>query len=170
MNQALLVIDIQKGLFNKSTPIYQASQLLENINNLLDYARANDILVCLVQHSTKNMLVEGSDEWQFHPALHQAENDLIIQKHHGSALEDTSLGDELQKRGIQTLIITGLVTHGCVRATCLDAHEKGYQVILAADGHSNYHRKAAELVSEWNQNLSDNGVVRLMTTKEITSQ
>ena len=39
----LLVIDVQKGLFEKTTPIYKAKQLLENINILIDKARQENV-------------------------------------------------------------------------------------------------------------------------------
>ena len=60
----------------------------------------------------------------------------------------------------------GLVTHGCVRATCVDASQRGYQVTLVSDGHSNFHKQAAKVIEEWNQKLSD-GVAQLKPTQEI---
>jgi nicotinamidase-related amidase len=73
---------------------------------------------------------------------------------------------ELGSRQIQSLVVTGLVTHGCVKATCIGAHELGYKIILVKDGHSNYHRKAREIIDEWNQKLSQ-GLVELKATQEI---
>jgi nicotinamidase-related amidase len=56
---------------------------------------------------------------------------------------------------VQTVLVTGLVTHGCVRATCLGGAGRGYNVILVADAHSSYNRDAARLIEEWNRNLSE---------------
>ena len=64
-----------------------------------------------------------------------AENDIIIHKTHGNAFEGTDLGEELDSRGIRNIIITGLVTNGCIRATCIGGYELGYRVILVEDGH-----------------------------------
>ena len=55
------------------------------------------------------------------------------------------------------MIVTGLVTHGCVKATCLGALELGYAVVLAEDGHSSYSKDAARLVEEWNRKLGEAG-------------
>ena len=65
---ALLVIDVQKGLFKKSTPIYKAEQLLRNINTLIRHAEHAGAPVVYIQHANK-MLVEGTDDWELHPEL-----------------------------------------------------------------------------------------------------
>jgi nicotinamidase-related amidase len=163
---ALLVVDVQKGLFAKSTSIYHADQLLDNICSLIDRAHRSSVPVFFIQHSTKNNLIEGSDDWFLHPRLIPQAADQVIQKHHGSAFEDTSLGRELEARDIGTIVVTGLVTHGCVKATCLDAHRIGYRVILARDGHSNFHKQAEQVIAEWNEKLSD-GIVDLRPTEDI---
>lgn len=163
---ALLVIDVQQGLFGKSTPIYQAETLLKNINTLVERAHQADVPVVYVQHADKT-LPEGSDVWQLHPQLFPQPQDLHIHKHHGNAFEDTPLGEELQKRGVTRVVVTGLVTHGCVRVTSLGAKEAGYEVTLVGDAHSSYHKQAAEVIAEWNQKLAAQGV-EVRTTEEIS--
>ena len=163
---ALLVIDVQQGLFAKSMPIYQADDLLKNIGTLVDRAHRAQVPVFYVQHSSGKILVEGSDEWQLHPQLRPLKKDRIIQKHHGSAFQDTTLGEELEARRIKRLVIMGLVTHGCVRVTCEDASKRGYRVTLVSDGHSNFHKQAVRVIEEWNRKLGD-GIVQLKSTQEI---
>jgi nicotinamidase-related amidase len=68
---------------------------------------------------------------------------------------------------VTTLIVTGLVTHGCVRATCIGAQELGYNVILVQDGHSSFSKQATKLIEEWNQKLSAKQI-ELRSTLEIT--
>lgn len=152
---ALLIIDVQRALFSKSTPIFMADQLIHNINTLADRCHAADATVIYIQHSNKTLLIKGSNDWQLHPGLKPRETDLIIHKNHGNAFEDTSLKDELVTRDIKNLMITGLVTHGCVRATCLGGLDLGYRVILIEDGHSNYNRDASKVIEEWNKKLSE---------------
>ena len=152
---ALLVIDVQKSLFEKSIPIYQAGQLLDTICTLAERAHTVGVPVIYIQHSNDSFLLEGTDGWQLHPRLTPQENDILLRKKHGNAFEDTDLDAQLEAKNIGTLVISGLVTHGCVRATCLGAHELGYRVILVADGHSSYHKKAAALITEWNQKLGE---------------
>jgi nicotinamidase-related amidase len=162
---ALLVIDVQKGLFKKSTPIYEAEQLLGNINTLIRRAERAGAPVFYIQHANK-MLVGGTDDWELHPELERLQTGVAIHKRHGNAFQDTNLREELESRGIRQVVITGLVTHGCVRATCIDAKGQGYEVILVRDGHSSYSKQAAKLIAEWNEKLSE-GTVELRVTEEI---
>ena len=163
---ALLIIDVQRGLFNKSTPIFKAGELLKNIGALVDRAHRAGAPVFYVQHSDKRALVKGSDDWQLHPDLHPLDTDCIVHKQHGNAFEATNLGQELKAKNIGSVVVTGLVTHGCVRATCLGAKELGYRVILAQDGHSSFSKRAAKLIEEWNQKLSEK-MIELKSTHEI---
>lgn len=91
---------------------------------------------------------------------------MIVHKLHGNAFEETILRDELQKRQVSELVVTGLVTHGCVRATSLGAIEAGYRVVLVSDGHSNYSKGAPKLIEKWNQELSAKGA-ELVRTQDI---
>jgi len=162
----LLIIDVQRGLFSKSSPIYNTEALLRNILVLVDRAHHAGVPVFYVQHSNKKDLVYGSESWQLHPQLHPLEADCIIHKQHGNAFEETDLDEELKSRNIGSLVVTGLVTHGCVRATCLGGIELGYRMVLVRDGHSNYSKKAAQIIEEWNQKLSA-ATVELASTAEI---
>ncbi len=161
---ALLVIDVQRGLFKRSTPIYNAERLLDNIRTLVARAHRARVPVIYIQHSNRGMLAEGSEDWQLHRRLRPAGKDLIIFKCSASAFQTTPLAEELTARRVSQVVITGLVTHGCVRATCLDAKKLGYRVVLVQDGHSNYSPRAAHLIDEWNRKLSFGTVVLKPTT------
>jgi nicotinamidase-related amidase len=165
--QALLVIDVQKGLFERATPIYEAEQVLENINTLIHKARQEGVPVIFIQHSNDNSLVKGSDAWQLHPEIQPLNDENIIHKIHGNAFVDTNLSDELEKRNVRELVVTGLVTHGCVRATSLGAIDKGYKVVLVGDGHSNFSKDAAQLIEKWNRAISEKGA-ELTETKDVS--
>ncbi|MBN2500696.1 MAG: isochorismatase family protein [Anaerolineales bacterium] len=163
---ALLVIDVQRGLFEKSTPVYQAELFLKNLNILIAKARAQSVPVIFVQHANDSFLQKGLDAWQLHPAIQPMEAELIIHKCHGDAFVETDLQAELDKSNVGVLVVTGLVTQGCVRATSLGALSKGYQVILVSDGHSTYSKGAAKIIQQWNQTLSEKGA-NLTETKDI---
>jgi nicotinamidase-related amidase len=150
---ALLVIDVQIGLFSKATPVYQEQALLENINTLKELFTGYDAAVIYIQHTNQKLLVKDSQNWQFHPQLHVDQTDCIIHKTQGNAFEGTGLKAELDAHGISTLVVTGLVTNGCVRATTIGGHDLGYRVILVEDGHSTYIKTAAKLIREWNHTL-----------------
>ena len=165
-NTALLVIDVQMALFSRPTPIYRADDLLRNINSLVEMFRRSNALVVYIQHSNNKMLVKGSDGWQYHPDLDITETDLVIHKIHGNAFKDTNLRQVLESRGIEDIVITGLVTQGCVRATSIAGHELGYGVILIEDGHSNYRKNAPKVIEEWNQRLHGE-YVEVIPTSEV---
>jgi nicotinamidase-related amidase len=116
IRQALLVIDVQRGLFEKPIPIYRADELLDHVTSLASNAHRAGVTVIYVQHASKAGLVEGSTAWQLHPRLKPLKKDVAIQKSHPSAFEGTELGEVLLARGVKRLILTGLVTHGCVCA------------------------------------------------------
>jgi nicotinamidase-related amidase len=163
----LLVIDVQQGLFKKSTPIYKANELLENITTLVDRARASDVPVFYIQHSDARSLVKDSADWQLHEELQPLRTDTLIHKRHGNAFEDTPLDEILRARNVTTVVVTGLVTQGCVRATCIGARELGFTVILVQDGHSTFSKKAAKLITEWNEKLNTRQIA-VIPTSEIT--
>jgi nicotinamidase-related amidase len=166
---ALLVIDVQDGLFHKSTPIYQAEALLGNIRLLVERAHQTGTQVIYIQHSSDKVLPWGSPEWQLHPSMHLQAEDLLVHKQHGNAFEDTPLDGELRARNIQRLVISGLVTHGCVKATCQGALVQGYQVILVQDAHSSYSKDAARLIEEWNGKLKKEGA-ELRPARDVFSE
>ncbi|MCX6062660.1 MAG: isochorismatase family protein, partial [Caldiserica bacterium] len=163
---ALLVIDVQRELFEKSTSIYQADQLLRNINLLVDRAHAANAPVFFVQHASWKTLVEGTDGWKLHPALMPLKSDNFIRKHHSNAFQDTPLKAELDALHVRRIVVAGLLTQNCVQVTCNGAHDLGYDVVLVKDAHSNYNARARDVINEWNENLS-HGVVRLESTVEV---
>ena len=149
---ALLVVDVQQGLFQKSTPVYRAAELLQNIQTLVDAAHRAGAPVIYIQHNDKNSLVKDTPTWTLHPDLQPQEDDLRVDKQHGNAFEETPLDELLKARRVKHVIVTGLVTHGCVKNTCLGALEAGYQVMLVSDAHSSYSDKAAELIDSGTPN------------------
>ena len=157
MATALLVIDVQRGLFHRSTPVRHGDQLVATINELADRAHAADVLVVYVQHSSDKVLPFGTEAWQLDQRLHPGPEDLVLHKEHGDAFRGTALADELTVRGVGRLVITGLVTQGCVRATCLGALERGFEVLLVSDGHSSYSRDAEKQALSCNRQLADAG-------------
>ena len=166
-NQAVIVIDVQVGLFERSTPIYQAEQVLGNINTLIHKARQAGVPVFFIQHSNNKFLLKGSDTWQLHPEIQPIDDEAIIHKQHGDAFVDTGLHEVLAQREVGELFITGLVTHGCVRATSFGALDLGYKVVLVRDGHSNYSKDAPQLIEKWNRVIREKGAA-LIDTQDVT--
>lgn len=163
---ALLIIDVQRGLFERAAPIHQSELLLRNINFLAARARRAGAPVVYVQHSGRRSLLRGSDAWQLHPRLQPRGTDRVVCKEHGDAFRDTTLDRELRSSGVSRVAVTGLMTHQCVKATCVGAARHGYEVVLIRDGHSNYCRNAARVIADWNRRLGA-GTVQLRSTAEM---
>ena len=164
---ALLVIDVQRELFTHDIPVYRADEVLQNINTLVARAHTAGTPVVYVQHSNETALLADSEGWQLHQALHPSGADIMVRKTHGSSFEDTVLGDELARRSVTQVVVTGLATHACVKATTLAAIELGYKTTVVTDAHSNSSKDAAKLVDEWNQKLGEAGA-QLTATKDVT--
>jgi nicotinamidase-related amidase len=166
--KALLIIDVQKGLFARKIRIYHAEEMLANICLLAGQAHQVGVPVIYVQH-TNSTMPQGTDGWMLHPRLQPLESDLFVYKERGSAFEMTVLNGLLHTLNIHELIITGLVTHGCIKAACLDAAKLGYSVTLVSDGNSTFNPKPVKILNETYEILTKEGIV-LKQTKEINFQ
>ncbi|HTE83216.1 MAG TPA: isochorismatase family protein, partial [Dehalococcoidia bacterium] len=60
--------------------------------------------------------------------------DIIIRKPTASSFYLTDLEEQLRSAGIDALIVTGCTTSGCVRATVVDAHARGFKINVVEDG------------------------------------
>lgn len=164
-NTALLLIDVQKGMFNKKIPAYKGREVIDNINTLIEKAHAAGVPVFVIQHEGATILAHGSEDWQLHPDLRYAPEDVLVPKHKPDSFQGTSLEDHLKSRGITKVVAAGFVTHGCVKATCLGAKSRGYQVVLANDAHSSYSKDAADLIEKIGAELAEAGVELALTSK-----
>ncbi len=160
---ALLVIDVQRDLFAQKTPIYREETLIANILDLVDRAHRAGVPVIYIQHHSDDFLVKGSEGWQLHAELHPQPEDYKVFKEHSNAFEEEAMGELLISLGVGRLVVTGLVTHGCVKNNCLGGLKEGYQVVLAGDTHSNFSKDAAALIEKWNKTLADQGVAVVNT-------
>jgi len=163
---ALLIIDIQKGLFQRSIPIYKEEEFLNNINILENKARLANVPVIYIQHDNQSFLKKNTEGWELHPQLNYRNGDLLIYKNQGNAFKNTVLKIELDKCNVTNLLITGLVSQGCVKASCIGAKELGYNVILIKDGHTNFNKNAEFLISEINREMKKAGI-NIVNTEQL---
>lgn len=163
---ALLVIDVQNEQFEAATPVYKADQLLQNITLLITKARQEGVPVFFIQHSADSYLKFGSEGWQLHPQMQPIAGEPIIHKRHPNSFIKTNLQEELGQRDVSVVVVTGLVTHGCVKATCLGALKEEYKVVLVSDAHSNFSKDALGTIEKWNRELSSKGV-DVVETKSV---
>jgi maleamate amidohydrolase len=102
----------------------------------------------------------GTDGCEVDPLVAPQAGDVVLQKQQPSAFFGTDVHDRLTAAGVDTVIVCGTTTSGCVRATVVDGMSLGYRVIVAveavADRASTPHhqalfdmgRKYADVISE----------------------
>lgn len=92
--------------------------------------------------SLQNIAV-GSDRWQYDSNADVAEGDIQFTKRMPSAFFETPLASALVWHRVDTVVVTGGSTSGCVRATAVDSLSHGYRTIVpietTADKHESYH-------------------------------
>jgi nicotinamidase-related amidase len=86
----------------------------------------------------------GSERHAFDPRVEiDADKDLVFDKRMASAFFETPLASYLVWRKVDTVVITGGSTSGCVRATAVDSLSRGYRTIVpeecVADKHESFH-------------------------------
>lgn len=158
MNSAVLVIDVQRGLFDSVPRPYEADETIERINRLSDRARTAGIPVIFVQHEAAGVLAYGSDGWQLASGLVVTELDGKVRKTTPDSFLRTGLFKMLTKRGVNDLIICGYASEFCVDTTTRRAAALGFTVQLVADGHTTHdkqHAPAKEIRAHHNATLSN---------------
>ncbi|NSZ19899.1 isochorismatase family protein [Agrobacterium vitis] len=78
-------------------------------------------------------LLESSRLVEIDAATGIQPNDPVISKKGASAFHGTALAALLAGASVDTLIVTGATTSGCVRATVVDAVQSGFNVLVASD-------------------------------------
>ncbi|MGX6998555.1 N-carbamoylsarcosine amidohydrolase [Caballeronia sp. KNU42] len=78
-------------------------------------------------------LTEGHPNSAIVPELTPARGELVVRKTVPSAFFGTQLAPWLSQRAVQTLIVAGAVTSGCVRASVVDAMSHGFRPLVVSD-------------------------------------
>lgn len=107
--------------------------------------------------------IEGTWGQQIVDELAPRPDDLVVKKHRSSAFVDTRLDLLLRSNNIQTVLITGVVTEGCVESTARDASFKDYIVVLVEDcvgsGNPRLHEAAMQVMRARFDIVSANQVI-----------
>ncbi|TYC61845.1 isochorismatase family protein [Rhodobacterales bacterium] len=83
--------------------------------------------------------VQGEKTAEFAQGLVPHPDELIVSKQYPSAFFGTSLAATLTAAGHDSVILTGLTTSGCVRASCVDSMSHGFRTIVVADACGDRH-------------------------------
>jgi maleamate amidohydrolase len=119
---------------------------IDHTEELLALARHYELPVCFTSHvyaedrsedglfnrkaPGQTALVPGTHATEVVDQLKPRRGERVLQKHYPSGFFATDLASWLQVRGVDTAIVTGCTTSGCVRATVLDAMCHGFRPIV----------------------------------------
>ncbi|EIZ80508.1 hydrolase, isochorismatase family protein [Novosphingobium sp. Rr 2-17] len=153
---ALLLIDFCQAYFEPGNALYaEVDDAIASALRLRTAARAAGVPVILtnvVYHPSgidggrffekamplKNFL-RGSPMGAWGPGLAPFDDELVISKQYPSAFFGTSLASTLTAAGIDSVILTGLTTSGCIRASCIDSMSHGFKTAVVAEACGDRH-------------------------------
>ena len=157
----LMVIDCQYNYIGADEPVEQqqdrwpagggeaAWAAVRTVSGLLDTAHEVDVPVIYTRNVQKRTVrfdsfadkstwdhtrtLDDSDSSRIVEEIAPQEGDFVLDKSYASAFYGTPLVNYLVGLGADTLIISGVSTGGCVRATAIDAVSRGFNVAVVAD-------------------------------------
>nr|WP_310523477.1 isochorismatase family protein [Polymorphobacter sp.] len=146
----LLLIDFARAYFDPESPLYAGVEAVRTSAARLHLAaRAAGVPVVFtrVEYSADGheggvfyrkiaalkCFERGNVLGDFTPELAPMIGDEVVTKHFPSAFFDTGLAAHLQARGIDTVVVAGLSTSGCVRASAVDALCHGFVPLVCVD-------------------------------------
>jgi len=147
---ALVIVDVVMAYLDKSCPLYAGVEAaLASNERLAAAARAAGAPVVFTnviyepggldggvffrKVPALKTFFRGSPLGAFPPTLQPAPGELVISKQYPSAFFGTSLASTLHAMGVDTLMLTGYSTSGCVRASTLDALQHGFIPFVCKD-------------------------------------
>ena len=157
---ALLIIDVQyRTIGTTPKPFWESIKefptscgeigwnALRNIVPLLAEFRRNNWPVLYPHVAPKNAATDGGrlaqkapaimtitqKGYEFPPEIAPRDGDVVIPKKHPSAFFATPLVSHLIDLGVDTLVVTGCTTSGCVRGSVVDAFAYNFHVLVPSD-------------------------------------
>ncbi len=148
---AVVMVDMCKAYFEPDSPLFtDRPEVVDACKTLVAAARASDIPVLWTRVELEPGGANGGVFRRKAPVLHVFEtgngpfgdwvdglapedDDVVITKQYASGFFNTSLAEDLRALEVDTTIIGGVSTSGCVRATALDACQSGFAPIVVAE-------------------------------------
>lgn len=147
---AVLAIDLMHAYFDPASPLCLPSRdCLASAARVLAAARDHDVRVI---HTRVEFAPDGSDGGVFvrkigalahlygggpmselMPEVAPVEGELVITKQYASAFFGTSLASTLVAGGVDTVVLVGVSTSGCIRASAVDAIQHGFVPLVVRD-------------------------------------
>lgn len=153
---ALVLIDFVQGYFDPDCDLYSgveaelASALRIRevahkigmpviLTNVVYHPKAIDGGRFFEKSKPLRYFLKGNPMGAWPAGLDPTEDELVISKQYPSAFFGTSLASTLTSLGVDNVILTGLTTSGCVRATCVDAMSHGFITTVVRDACGDRH-------------------------------
>lgn len=148
MSTALILVDLQQDFLRRPGLLPSPEVFSGPLRALLAYARHSDIPVVHVRtrvHTSPDdrmphwrargiyACVAGTEGETAPPQFGARQDERVFYKQYFSGFGQPGLDETLRELQVTDLWIAGLYTHGCVRATAMDAYERGYRVTLVSD-------------------------------------
>jgi nicotinamidase-related amidase len=141
---AILVVDMLNDFVTGSLACDRGKAIVPATAELLDAARdkgipvifCNDAHIAGIDRELKlwgDHAIAGTKGAEVIPELKLSYKDYVVPKRRYSGFFQTDLDLLLRELGVNTVIMTGLHAHMCVRHTSADAYQYGYDVVVAKD-------------------------------------
>ena len=157
MKPALLIIDVQVGLFHPKPEPSEAGPIIARINALAARARHHGVPVFLIQHANPvDELEVGTAAWQLDERLQTDASDYRLQKTSCDAFLRTDLETRLRAAGADEVVVCGYASEFCVDTTVRRAAALGLAVTLVSDAHTTHdkaHLAAYHIIRHENATL-----------------
>ena len=157
---ALIVVDVVVGFTDPSCPLGSDAESVVSANvqlmNAFHQAQLPVVLTTVIYRNDHeasvfraripalNLLTPDSHWVKFDPRLPIADDDLQLEKRHASSFHGTELDQWLTDRNVDSVVVTGLTTSGCVRATAVDGLQNNYRVVVPREACGDRDPKAHE--------------------------
>ncbi|MDF3076065.1 MAG: hypothetical protein K0S54_3732 [Alphaproteobacteria bacterium] len=138
MVSALVIIDVQQGMFALPYRLHDGEKIVERLSAVLHRARTKGRPIFHVRHEGAGGFERDAPGWFHHQAVAPRDGEVIIDKRRSSAFHETDFHARLQSAGIDHLVIGGMQTQMCVESTVRGAVTHGYKVAVIEDGHTTY--------------------------------
>ena len=145
---ALVVVDLMVAYFDPDSPMYaRVEPVLDTCLRLIDVATASNVPVILTRQTFEGpddgiyvrkipalkLLRPSSPFAELHPQLRNKHVEVLV-KHFPSAFHHTNLAERLRQLQVDTPVIVGLTTSGCIRATAMDCLLHEFRGVVVRDG------------------------------------
>ena len=175
----LLIIDMLNDFFESGPLAERRDELVQSINQLIRLFRArgwpiiwvrqefaadlSDAFLAMRDHN-KSITIAGTRGCEILSDLDYQASDFVIVKKRYSAFFGTALEELLKSLQPDVLVVTGTNTHACVRTTVIDAYQRDYRVVIAAEGVASYDSQHHQVTLGYLEQ-----VVTVMTNEQISA-